>query len=165
MKKILCLLLLLLSMAAAHAGLKEWIHGSQPAATPGPPEAKVADVSFAAGVATDKTVLDFMVALTEALRVHDGNALKPRLSAKFTIEDLPSDVNAVDLLMQGITRGKAPKEIVITSVETDGDARVAKAEFRSADRPPKMRTFHFDADGKLVTSDLFQVQRHGFFSH
>ena len=164
MKKIVSLLVIVFSLASAHAGLKEWIHGTPPPATPGPPDATAAAVTFAAGVNADKPVLDFMQALAEALRVHDGAALKPRLSPKFTIEDLPSDLNATDMLMQGITRGKGPKEIIINSVETEGDTRVAKAEFRSADRPPKVRTFRFDAEGKLLSSDLFQVQRHGLFN-
>jgi hypothetical protein len=54
---------------------------------------------------------------------------------------------------------KAPGEIVINSVESAGEVRIAKVELRSADRPPKLRTFRFDTEGKLVSCDLFKAQR------
>lgn len=162
MKKNLPLLFILFSIISAQAGLKEWIHGTPPPATPGVPEAKAAAVTFSTGVASDKPVLDFMQALAEAYRLHDGTALKPRLAAKFAMEEIPSDLDATDVLMRGIAQTKAPNEIVINSIESASDVRIAKVEFRSADRPPKTRTFRFDAEGKLLSCDLFKAQRHSF---
>src|SRR5450432_1552452 len=86
MKKILPAILILFSIALAQAGLKEWLHGTQPAATPGPPDKTAAAVSFASGVPEQKPIMDFMLAFAEAMRVHDGTALKPRVSDKFTVE-------------------------------------------------------------------------------
>lgn len=164
-KKLLPLAFLLLSTFAAEADLKSWLHGQAPAATPGPPDATAAKVSFAPDVPADKPIMDFMLAFAEALRVHDGSALKPRLSDRFAIEDSPDESRAVDFFMQAMVKVKAPNELVVTSVNADGDDRVAKVEFRSADRPSKTRTFKFDPAGKLLSADFFTLQRHGFFSH
>ncbi len=163
MKKILPIILVFFSIAVAQAGLKEWIHGTQPAATPGPPDAKAASVSFAADVAADKPIMDFMLAFAEALRVHEGTALRSRVSDKFTVEGAPEGSNATDFLMQAVIKAKGPNELVITSIQSAGDARVATIEFRSPDRPSKTKTFRFDADGKLIGTDFFALQRHGFF--
>jgi hypothetical protein len=163
MKKILTLILISFSIAVAQAGLKEWIHGSPPVATPGPPDAKAANVSFAADVAPDKPIMDFMLAFAEALRVHDGTALKPRVSERFTVEGAPEERSATDFLMQAIVKAKSNSEIVITSVQPTGDVRVATVEFRSADRPTRTKTFRFDAEGKLIGTDFFALQRHGLF--
>ncbi len=163
MKKILTLILIFFSMAGAQGGLKEWIHGTQPAATPGPPDAKVANVLFAADVAPDKPIMDFMLAFAEAMRVHDGTALKPRVSEKFTVEGAPEGSNATDFLMQAMVKAKSPNELIVTKVETNGDVRVATLEFRSADRPARTKTFRFDAEGKLSGTDFFALQRHRFF--
>ena len=162
MKKILLLAFLLFSLVAVQADWKSWLHGSPPAATPGPPDATAARVSFAPEVSPDKPVLDFLLAFAEALRVHDGAALKPLVSEKYAIADLPAEHKAIDFLMQAIVKAKAPDEIIVTSIQTEGEVRVAKVEFRSANRPPKTRTFRFDAAGKLVGSDFFSLQRQGF---
>ena len=163
MKKILTLVLLFFSIVVAQAGLKEWIHGTQPAATPGPPDAKAATVSFAADVPPDKPIMDFVLAFAEAVRVHDGTALKPRVSEKFTVEGAPEGSNATDFLMQAMVKAKSPNELIVTKVEASGDVRVATVEFRTPARPTKTKTFRFDADGKLVGTDFFTLQRHGFF--
>lgn len=165
MKKLLPLALVLFSTFAAEADRKNWLHGQAPAATPGPPDATAAKVSFASEVPADKPILEFMLAFAEALRVHDGAALKPRISERFEVEGASEGSDAVDFLMQAITKMKAPNEMIVSSLEADGDVRIAKVEFRSADRPAKTRTFRFDSAGKLLSADFFSLQHHGFFSH
>jgi hypothetical protein len=163
MKTTVALILILFSTVAARADLKTWLHGAPPpSATPGPPDAKAAAVSFAANVIQDKQVLDFMQAFAEALRIHDGQSLKPRLSDRYSIEDLPEEHNPVDFFMQAMIKVKAPDEIVVTAIEREGEVRVAKMEFRSAERGTKERTFKFDPNGKLLGADFFALKRqHG----
>ena len=162
MKKF-ALITILLSAVAAQADLKTWLHGAPPPPpTPGPPDAKAATVAFAPNVSPDKQILEFMQAFAEALRVHDGNTLRPRLSDRYEIEDLPDGHNPIDFFMQAMVKVKAPEEIVITAIEREGEARLAKMEFRSAERGTKERTFRFDPDGKLLSADFFTLKRqHG----
>ena len=158
MKK-LAFVLILLSCVGGRADLKSFFHGTPPAATPGPPDAKAATVFFASGVTVDSKLLEFMQAFAEAMRIHDGKALKPRLSEKYSIEDMPDDMNAVDFFMQAMVKLKAPDEIAITAIERQGDIRVVTTEFRASDKT-KTRTFKFDAVGKLLSADFFKLQRH-----
>jgi len=164
MKKLLLLVLLLFPNVAAHADWKTMLHGAPAKATPGPPDATAASVSFAPGVSEDAPVKEFMLAFAEALRIHDGTALKPRISEKYNIPDFPEENGAVDFLMQAIVQKKAPNEMIVTEIEAEATGRVAKVEFRSADRPAQRRTFRFDANGKLLSTDFFTLQRHGFGS-
>jgi hypothetical protein len=158
--KRLFLILLLLSAIGARADLKSWLHGTPPAPTPGPPDAKAAAVSFAASVAPDKQILDFMNAFVEAMRIHDGKALKPLLSDRYAIDDLPDGHGSpADFFMQAMVKVKAPDELVITGIEREGEARIAKVEFRSAERGTKERAFKFDANGKLLSADFFTLKR------
>jgi len=158
--KRLFLILLLLSAIGVRADLKSWLHGTPPAPTPGPPDAKAATVSFATSVAPDKQILEFMNAFAEAMRIHDGKTLKPLLSERYLIEDLPEGHgSAADFFMQAMVKVKAPDEIVITGIDREGEARIAKMEFRSAERGTKERTFKFDANGKLLSADFFTLQR------
>jgi hypothetical protein len=158
MKQLIPVFLLLCAMTA-RADLKTWLHGAPPAPSPGPPDAKAAAVSFAPNVAPDKQILDFMTAFAEAMRVHDGKALKPFLSESYSIEGLPEEDNAADFFMQAMIKVKAPDEIVIVSVTSEGETRIAKMEFRSAERATKERTFKFDAKGKLLSADFFTLKR------
>ena len=162
MKKF-ALLAILLTAVAAQADLKTWLHGAPPPPpTPGPPDAKAATVAFAPNVSSDKQILEFMQAFAEALRVHDGKSLKPRLSDRYEIEDLPEGHKAIDFFMQAMVKVKAPEEIVITAIEREGEARLAKMEFRSTERGTKERTFKFDPNGKLLSADFFTLKRqHG----
>jgi hypothetical protein len=154
------LILILLSAVLAQADLKTWLHGAPPPSpTPGPPDAKAAAVSFAANVAPDKQVLDFLNAFAEAMRIHDGKSLKPLLSDRYAIEDLPDEHSPVDFFMQAMVKVKAPDEIVVTAIEREGEARLAKMEFRSAERGTKERTFKFDPNGKLLSADFFTLKR------
>ena len=158
--KRLALILILLSAIGAHADLKTWLHGAPPAPTPGPPDAKAATVSFAAGITPDKQILDFMNAFAEAMRIHDGKSLKPLLSDRYAIEDLPEEHgSAADFFMQAMVKIKAPDEIAITGIEREGETRIAKMEFRSAERGTKERQFKFDANGKLLSADFFTLKR------
>ena len=153
------LILILLSTLSARADLKSWLHGTPPAPSPGPPDAKAATVSFAPNLAADKQILEFMNAFAEAMRVHDGKSLKPFLSESYSIEGLPEEHNAADFFMQAMVKIKAPDEIVITGVSPEGDTRIAKIEFRSAEKGTKERTFKFDAKGKLLSADFFTLKR------
>lgn len=158
--KRLALILILLSAIGAKADLKTWLHGPPPAPTPGPPDAKAATVSFAAGVTPNKQILDFMNAFAEAMRIHDGKSLKPLLSDRYAIEDLPEEHgSAADFFMQAMVKVKAPDEIVITGIEREGETRIAKLEFRSAERGTKERRFKFDGNGKLLSADFFTLKR------
>ena len=157
--KRLTVVLLLFSVIGAQADLKTWLHGAPPAPSPGPPDAKAATVSFAANVMADKQILDFMNAFAEAMRIHDGKALKPLLSDSYSIEGLPEEHNAADFFMQAIVKIKAPDEIVITGITSEAETRIAKMEFRSTERGTKERTFKFDAKGKLLSADFFILAR------
>jgi len=152
-------ILILLSALSARADLKTWLHGTPPAPSPGPPDAKAATVSFAANVTPDKQILDFMNAFAEAMRVHDGKSLKPFLSDSYSIDGLPEEHNAADFFMQAMVKTKAPDEIVVTGVTQDGEVRTAKVEFRSAEKGTKERTFKFDGKGKLLSADFFTLKR------
>jgi hypothetical protein len=158
--KRLALILILLSAIGARADLKTWLHGAPPPPTPGPPDAKAATVAFTPNLTPDKQILDFMNAFAEAMRIHDGKALKPLLSDRYAIEDLPEGHgSAADFFMQAMVKVKAPEEIVITAIEREGEARIAKMEFRSTERGTKARMFKFDANGKLLSADFFTLQR------
>jgi hypothetical protein len=157
--KRLALTFILLSAVIAQADLKSWLHGTPPAPTPGPPDAKAATVSFAANVTQDKQLLDFMQTFAEAMRIHDGKSLKPLLSDRYAIEELPEDRSAADFFMQAMVIVKAPEEIVVTAIEREGDTRIAKMEFRSTERGTKERMFKFDANGKLLSANFFTLKR------
>ena len=153
------LALTLLCAIAARADLKTWLHGTPPAPSPGPPDAKAATVSFASNVTPDKQILDFLNVFAEAMRVHDGKSLKPLLSDSYSIEGAPEESNAADFLMQALVKVKAPDEIVVTGITPEADMRIAKTEFRSVEKGTKERTFKFDAKGKLLSADFFTLKR------
>ncbi|MFL6521064.1 MAG: hypothetical protein ACJ8NS_12650 [Chthoniobacterales bacterium] len=158
MKRLTLIFLLLLAIGA-RADLKSWLHGTPPAPSPGPPDAKAAAVSFAPNVPPDKQILDFMNAFAEAMRIHDGKSVKPFLSESYSIEGLPEEHSAADFFMQAMVIVKAPDEIVITGITSEREVRIAKTEFRSAERGTKERTFKFDAKGKLLSADFFTLKR------
>jgi hypothetical protein len=142
------------------ADLTSFFHGTRPPAHKSPPDERAAAVSFAPGIAPDKQIMDFMTAFAEAARIHDGGSLKAQLSDKYVIEEMPTEQTAAEFFMQAMSQIKGPEEIVINSIEREGDSRVAKMEFRSTNRPVKLRTFKFDAAGKLLSADFFSLQRH-----
>ncbi|QJR14078.1 hypothetical protein [Usitatibacter palustris] len=84
-----------------------------------------------------------------------------RLSDKYAIAGLPEGMKATDIFQQAIERVQGPTEIVIQSVEGPPAQRIAKAEFRYPRGEPKVKTMRFDAQGKLVESDLFVMRVQG----
>jgi hypothetical protein len=158
MKRV-ALILLLFSAAAVHADLKNWLHGTPPPPSPGPPDAKAAVVSFAPKVPDDKQIFDFLKAFAEAMRLHDGKSMKPMLADAYAIEGLADEHNPVDFFMQAMVIVRAPDEMVVTGIERDGEKRVAKVDFRSTERGTKQRTFQFDPKGKLLSADFFTLKR------
>lgn len=139
------------------ADLKSFFHG-EPAMPPKSPAPKVtATVSTADGVAVDKPVEDFLRALAAAIKARDGQRMLPRLSDQFEIPNLPEGLKAPAMFAQGIDRTPGPTALVVLSVESREKLRVAKVEFHYA-AIAKTKTFSFDADGKLLTSDLFAVK-------
>ena len=75
----------------------------------------------------------------------------------------PVPKKAADLFLQAIDQIEGPTDIVVKSVETQKNLRIAQTEFRFGASKITLKTFHFDAASKLLWSDLFhlQVQRVG----
>ena len=170
MKSTLPALLLLLPVAVPAAApsarftadLKSFIHGETVApATKAPPPRVTAAVSTAAGVPVDAPVEDFFRALAGALKAREGVRMLPRLAEQFAMADVPEGHQASEFFVMGVNQVPGPTEIVIRSVEAKGVARLAKVEFRYPNAT-KVKTFKFDAAGKLLGSDLFTLKRvHG----
>ncbi len=139
------------------ADLKSFFHG-EPAMPPKSPAPKVsATVSTAEGVATDKPAEDFLRALATAIKARDGQSMLPRLADKFEIPNLPDGLKSPAIFAQGIDRTPGPTALVVLAIEARGATRVAKVEVRYA-AVAKTKSFTFDADSKLLTSDLFAVK-------
>lgn len=158
--KALVVALLFLSPAIVRADLKTLLHGAEakPSTTP---QAQPATVAYAPGATPDDQITSFMMAFAEAVRTGDGALLRTRLSDKYTIDDLPVDHSAPDLFVHAIgsLSGKL-EEVIINSVDRDGEARVAKVDFRSSNRTTP-RIFKFDAAGKLLYTNFFTLRRLG----
>ncbi len=140
------------------ADLRSFFHGDQPAMPKAPPPKQLAVVSTAPGIATDTQVESFLRVFADAIKSRDGKALLPRLSEKYAIDDMPSGMKPSDFFLQAIEQVTGPNEIVITSLETKNNVRIAKIDFRYGPEKTKSRTFQFDAAGKLLWSDLFTLQ-------
>lgn len=145
------------------ADLRSFFHGEPPPVPKAPPPRQLAVVTTANGVSADAQIENFMRAFADAIKAREGNPMLPRLSEKYAIDDLPGDKKPGDLFIQAIERIPGPAEIIIKSVEKQNNMRIAKMEFRYSADNVKLKTFHFDAGGKLLWSDLFklQVQRVG----
>ena len=102
-----------------------------------------------------------MRAFAEAIKAREGKPLLARLSDKYAIDDLPQDRKAGDLFLQAIDTIPGATEIIIQSVERKNDMRIAKVEFKYNAVNIKLKTFRFDAAGKLLWSDLFVLKRQG----
>lgn len=144
------------------ADLKSFIHGETVApATKAPPPRVTAVVSTAAGVAVDGQVEDFLRALADALKAREGARMLPRLADQFTMADLPEGHKASEFFVMGVNQVPGPSEMVVQSVGARGASRLAKVELRYP-ASVKVKTFKFDAAGKLLGSDLFTLKRvHG----
>ena len=62
-------------------------------------------------------------------------------------------------MVQAIGKMPGPTQIVIRSVEANGAVRIAKAEFHYLPERVSVRTFRFDANGNLLSCDLFSLAR------
>ena len=159
------LLELLLAAPAATLAFdwRSWLHGNAEMPPKAPPPKHLVEVSSAPGAARDAQVESFFRALAVALNAREGRPMLARLSDRYTIDALPVDSAAPELFVTAVERIPAPTEIVIQGIERAGGARVAATEFRYGAAPAKAKTFRFDADGRLVSSDLFTVsmKRHG----
>jgi hypothetical protein len=141
------------------AGWQSFFHGDPPPLAKSPPPKQLAVVSTQAGTKPDPQVESFLRLLADAVMARDGAMLLPRVSDKYAIEDLPDDATASDFLLQAIAKMPGPTEMAILSVETTGAARTAKVEFRYGMDKAKLRTFRFDAGGKLLGCDMFSLMR------
>lgn len=140
---------------------KTWLHGEPPTPPKAAPPASLARVSVADGAPRDPRIEGFLRALAQGIKDRDARALRPLLSPRYTVENVPDGTDAPTLFAQAIDQLPGPLEIVLTGIETRDDVRTAHVEFRYANGPVKQRALRFDADGRLLASDLFAVRRHG----
>ena len=92
-----------------------------------------------------------MRAFADAIKARDGKPMRPCLSEKYVIDDLPAGSNAGDLFSQAIDPIPPAVEIIINSVVRKNDIRTVMIEFRYTVDNVKVKTFRFDASGKLAT--------------
>lgn len=144
----------------SRAGLAEWLHGAPPPRPKALPPDRVAIVSRAAGVAPDTQVEAFLQALAAAVKARDGKSMLPRLAERYAVDDLPGGLKASDFFVQAIEQIPGADEIVIRSIAMQSGVRIAQTDFRFL-KEVKSRTFRFDADGRLLASDLFKLKRQG----
>ena len=140
--------------------LRSFFHG-EPAPPPkAPPPKQLAVISTAPGITADAQVERFLRGLADAIKAREGKPMLAQLSSKYAIDDLPPDRKPTEMFLQAIEQIAGPTEMVVTSLDRPGVIRVAKVEFRfGAEREKsKTKTFEFDADGKLLRSDLFKLQ-------
>ena len=140
------------------ADLKSFFHGEPEQPPKAPPPKTTATVATADGVTPDKQIEDFFRAFADAVKAREGDRMLPRLSDKYTIADLPEGHKAPDFFVQAVDRTPGPEAIIIQSVEPKGPVRVAKVEIHYPDKV-KVKTFQFDAEGRLLASDLFMLKR------
>lgn len=143
------------------ADLKSFLHGTPAPPPKSPPPKERARVSTDARTARDVQVEGFMQALADGIMARDGQALLPRLADKYAIDDLPADMKPRELFLQAVERIPGPSEMTIKAVDRRADTRVATVEFRYPDDKVSEKTFWFDADGRLLRSDFFRLQRVG----
>lgn len=128
------------------------MHGATPK---GP--AVLAEVSLAAGL-KDKGVEAFLRDFAKALQTHDGKPLLPRLAAGYSIEGLPAEWDLKDSFLKAVGMITGPTEMVVTGIKRAGDTKVATVEFRFPTRIAS-KTFTFDAQDKLLATDLIALKR------
>jgi hypothetical protein len=143
----------------AFADWKSFFHGDPPPFVKAPPPKQLAQVSTAQGVQPDPQVESFLRTFADALMAREGSMILPRLSERYSVEGAPADAKASDFMVQAIGKLPGPERIVIRSVEASGGTRIAKTEFHFGPDNMKVRTFRFDANGKLLECDLFSLRR------
>ena len=150
--------LITMSSPAPAVDWRSFFHGD--AAQPkSPPPEKRAQVGRAEGIVADSRLDSFLNDLADALMARDGKRLLPRLSAQYAINGLPTSQSPRDVFVQAIERIPSPLDMEVRAVSSEKDgARVATVEFRYATGEPKAKRFRFDADGKLIASDLFAIR-------
>ena len=143
--------------------LRSFFHGDPPPPPKAPPPKQLAIITTATGVLPDAEIEGFMRAFAAAIYARDGRPMVSRLSEKYVINDLPTNKKAGEMLSHAIDRIPGAMTIVIKSVERKNDMRTAQIEFRYTADNVKVKTFRFDAAGKLLWSDLFVLlrQQHG----
>jgi hypothetical protein len=153
---------MLLAAAPAHAqsSLADMLHGHQ-APPKAPPPKVLATVSTAAGVNVDVQAETFLRTFAAALKARDAAQVSSLLAADYRIDGLPPRASARDTFRQAVERMKGPLEIVIRAVDNAKPVRTVRADFRFGEDDVKPRTLKFDAAGKLVWSDIFQVKVQG----
>ena len=140
------------------ADLKSFFHGDAAMPPKAPPPPMLAVVATAAGGASDPQIEGFFRAFAAAVKAREGSRMTPYLSDNYAIADLPEEHSAGDFFAQAVDRTPGPEALTIQSVETKGDLRLVKVEFKYPTKT-KIRTFQFDAAGKLLSSDLFTLKR------
>jgi hypothetical protein len=153
------ILAITLLASSAFADWKSFIHGEPPPFVKAPPPKQLAAVSTVPGVPPDPQIESFMRALADAVMAREGSLILPRLSERYAVDGAPDDAKASDFMVQAIGKMPGPERIVIRSIEASGGARIAKAEFHFGPENVKLMTFRFDANGKLLESDLFSLRR------
>lgn len=140
------------------ADLKSIFHGEASAPRKAAPPPVTATVVTAEVVTPDKQVERFFQTFAAAIKARDGAPMRPLLSDKYTIADLPEDAKAADFFVMGVETTPGPEAITIQSIEAKGAVRTVKAEFRYTAKTV-VKTFRFDAAGRLLASDLFKLKR------
>lgn len=140
------------------ADLKSIFHAEATRPAKAAPPAVKATVATSAGVTVDKQVEDFFHAFAAAIKARDGAPMRLLLAAKYTMADLPEDAKPADFFVMGIEQTPGPEAVIIQSIETKGAVRTVKAEIRYAAKTT-VKTFRFDAEGRLLASDLFKLKR------
>lgn len=147
-----------LAPARQTADLKSFFHGEPVAPPKAPPPKVTATVATAEGVTPDQQVEDFFRAFAAAVKAREGAPMVARLADKYTIADLPEGGKAADFFVMGVERTPGPEAITIQSIELKGAVRTVKAEIRYSTKVA-VKTFRFDAAGRLLASDLFTLKR------
>ncbi len=141
------------------ADWKSFFHGDPPPRVKAPPPVARAIVSSLPGTPPDPQVESFLRAFADALMARDGTMLLPRVSAKYAVDDMPDDARASDFLLQAIEKLPGPAQMVIQSVQAQAGVRTARVEFHYDSGKSRLKTFRFDAEGRLLGSDLFTLKR------
>ena len=152
---------LLLASVAHAVDLGSLLHGA-PAQTPkAAPPAQQASVSRAPGVAADAQVEGFLGALAAALKARDGQPMRALLSERYALPDTPPGQKSADLFVMAVERVASPELMVLQQVSNQDGQRVARVDLRFSNDRVSSKTLRFDAAGKLLSSDLFRIQRQG----
>jgi hypothetical protein len=149
----------LLAATPSFADWKSFIHGDPPPVVKAPPPKQIAVVASAPGAVPDAQVEGFLRAFADALMARDAAAVLPRLSPRYAIDGMPEGMKASDFMAQAIAKMRGPTEIVVLSVIASGGARTARVEFRYGAEKASLKQLRFDAEGRLLESDLFSLVR------